>query len=372
MRKKRILILSEGFGAGHTRAAQALAVGMRQLSPGLQTKVMELGAFLHPTLAPLIFSAYRKTVTSQPRLYGYVYRKQYKKSLNRLSQLALHRICYAQAAAVIRQLHPDAIVCTHPFPNIVISRLKRCGLAIPLYTVITDYDAHGAWISREVNKYLVSSKEVQTKLLRRGVPADQVEVTGIPVHPSFWESHNKEELRSRFGLKPIPTVLVMGGGWGMVQPEEWFYDMTCWREQIQLVICLGSNEKLRARLAGDSRFHHPNIRLLGFSREIDKWMEVADLLITKPGGMTCTEGLAKGLPMLFYNPIPGQEEENCHYFQQLGFGDQIRSARTVHQSFERLLAEYPDRSEPDTSRRHTPMPYNPVSCSRAILHFVQG
>jgi len=340
------------------------------LSPDIQTRVLELGTFLHPTLAPWILTAYRKTVTTQPKLYGLMYRYQYKKSLNRFTQLALHRIFYAHAAEVIRQLRPDTIVCTHPFPNAVISRLKRSGLNIPLCTVITDYDAHGTWINREVNKYFVSTPDVREKLLNRGIPSDAIEVTGIPVHPNFWEHHNREELRTLFGLKAMPTVLIMGGGWGLIHKEEFLQYLVRWREQIQLIICLGNNEKALHLLSGDERFNHENIKLLGFTREIDKWMDVSDLLITKPGGMTCTEGLAKGIPMLFYKPIPGQEEENLQYFAQHGFGEQIKSAETIDHWFKLLVDRYPEVQKRRAYLHEQANGYRPSDCTNAIMEIV--
>ncbi|WP_248929934.1 MGDG synthase family glycosyltransferase [Paenibacillus hamazuiensis] len=370
MRRKRVLILSEGFGAGHTQAAQALSVSLKKLSPDVQTRVLELGSFLHPTVAPWIFGAYRKTVINQPRLYGFMYRYQYKKSLNRFTQLALHRLFYAQTAEVIRQLKPDTIVCTHPFPNVVISRLKRSGLSVPLCTVITDYDAHGTWVSNEVNKYLVSTPDVKEKLLNHGVPADHIEVTGIPVHPSFWESHDKEQLRRQFGLQAMPTVLVMGGGWGLVHTEGFIEYLTRYRDRIQMIFCLGSNEKALADLSANPQFRHPNIRLLGFTKEVDKLMEVSDLLITKPGGMTCTEGLAKGIPMLFYKPIPGQEEENLQYFTEHGFGEQIRSTETIDYWFQYLLERYPEVQKRRAMLAEKWRQYRPAECSQAIMELM--
>ncbi|MEF3302848.1 MGDG synthase family glycosyltransferase [Paenibacillus sp. GYB003] len=369
MRKKRILLLSEGFGAGHTQAAHALSVGLRKLSPDLQTRVLELGSFLHPTLARFAASAYRKTITSQPKLYGYVYRKQYKKSLNRLARMALHRLFYGQTLEVIKQLRPDTIVCTHPFPSAVVSRLKRAGLSVPLCTVITDYDAHGTWINPEVNKYLVSTEEVKRKLLQRGVPDSHIEVTGIPVHPNFWQHHNKEELRLRFGLQAMPTVLVMGGGWGLVQHDDMLQHMAQWRDRLQFIFCMGSNKKALERLKADPRFTHPNIRLLGFTREVDKLMDVSDLLITKPGGMTCTEGLAKGLPMLFYSPIPGQEEENCQYFTEMGLGEPIKSLATLDYWFEKLTAPSSGSTRPHGAALD-PIAYNPSTCHQAIMQML--
>lgn len=372
MHKKRVLLLSEGFGAGHTQAAHALSDSLRLLSPEINTHVLELGSFLHPTLAPWVLTAFRKTVSIQPKLYGLMYRSQYKKSLNRFSQLALHRIFYAQTAQVINQLQPDTIVCTHPFPSAVVSRLKRFGLNVPLCTVITDYDAHGTWVSDEVNTYLVSTPYVKEKLQRLGVPSGSIKVTGIPVHPNFWEQHNRDEIRRGFELKSMPTVLVMGGGWGLLKDEDFLSHLALWRDQIQLIICLGNNEKAMLSCSEDERFQHPNIRLLGFTKEIDKWMDVSDLLITKPGGMTCTEGLAKGIPMLFYKPIPGQEEENLQYFTQHGFGERITSADTVDHWFQLLIDHYPDlcKRRPFV-KQESDKQYNPVDCSQAIMDILQ-
>nr|WP_243735077.1 glycosyltransferase [Paenibacillus turpanensis] len=365
------MLLSEGFGAGHTQAAHALAASLKALSPDIQTRVIELGMFLHPTIAPLIIEAYKKTVTSQPKLYGMVYRKQYNKRIGRFSQLALHRLFYTQTAAVLRQLRPDAVVCTHPFPNAVISRMKRSGMDIPLCTVITDYDAHGTWISHETNQYLVSTPEVKSKVMERGIAPYKIKVTGIPVHPQFWQPQDRDELRKELGLTPLPTVLVMGGGWGLVDQEEVLERMAQWRDRVQLVFCLGSNEKAKQRLAVHPLFQHRNIHLLGFTKEIYKWMEVSDLLVTKPGGMTCSEALTKGIPMLFYKPIPGQEEENCQYFVENGFGDVIRSLSTVDEWFEKLCMYLDDfrAKRPQTDR--TIQGINPAESSLAIMAMLQ-
>ncbi|TBL69311.1 MGDG synthase family glycosyltransferase [Paenibacillus thalictri] len=370
MRKKRVLILSEGFGAGHTQAAEALSESLKRHAPHVQTRVLELGSFLHPTVAPWIFTAYRKTVMSGPRLYGFMYRYQYKKSLNRFTQLAIHRLFYAQTAAVIRQLRPDTIVCTHPFPNVVVSRLKRFGLSVPLVTVITDYDAHGTWVSREVNKYLVSTLDVKKKLQSHGVSPDLIEVTGIPVRPGFWESHDKDELRRSFGLQAMPTVLVMGGGWGLMNTNGFTRHMAGWRDHVQMIFCLGNNEKALADLSENPLFRHPNIRLFGFTKEIDKLMEVSDLLITKPGGMTCTEGLAKGIPMLFYKPIPGQEEENLQYFTEHGFGELIQSTATIDAWFHDLLEQYPEVQKRRSLHTDLVKPSQGIDCSQAVMQLL--
>ncbi|MFC0215599.1 glycosyltransferase [Paenibacillus chartarius] len=370
MRKKRILLLSEGFGAGHTRAAHALAMLLKQNSSEIQTRVMELGAFQHPMVSSWIFTAYKKTVTSQPKLWGMLYRSQRQKSLNRFAKLALHRLFYSQTQEIIERFRPDLIVCTHPFPAVIVSRLKRAGLEMPLFTVITDYDGHGAWIDGQVDKYFVSTNEVKEQLIQKGVPLQRIEVTGIPVHPGFLRQYSKDEIREQYGLRAMPTVLMMGGGWGMLKNDDLLGRLAEWREHVQLIIVCGSNEKARQRLLEGPAFRHPNVHVLGFTQEIDKLMDVSDLLITKPGGITCTEGMAKGLPMLFYNPIPGQEEENCQYFTEQGIGQEITSLDTIDQWMEVLLTNYPELARRRRSIQHRFMS-NPVDCSQAIMQYLQ-
>ncbi|GIP40008.1 UDP-glucuronosyltransferase [Paenibacillus sp. J31TS4] len=372
MKKKRVLLLSEGFGSGHTQAAHALSVGLRSLSPNVLTRVLELGAFQHPTIAPWIFSAYRKAVMSQPKLYGMLYRYQYKKSLNKLTQLALHRIFYGRTAAIIRQLRPDLIVCTHPFPNVVVSRLKRAGLQVPLITVITDYDAHGTWIDPEVNRYFVSTPEVRGKLLAHGVSEERVEVTGIPVHPDFWITRDQQAAREELGLRDLPTVLVMGGGWGLLGDEALIRYMTEWRDRLQLVFCTGSNDKLREQMESEPALAHPNIRLLGFTKQVDRLMDAADLLVTKPGGMTSTEALAKGLPMLFYNQIPGQEEENSLYFLENGYAEEIVSRSTIDRWFERLVRHRDEFERRRAWMRGIQKPESPHIGSQKLLDYLES
>jgi len=367
VQKQRVLLLSEGFGAGHTQAAYALSSSLRKIAPHVQTRVLELGSFLNPRVAPVIITAYKKTVSSQPRLVRMMYRSNYNKSLNRLTTLALHRIFYTRTLQIIRQLRPDVIVCTHPIPSVVISRIKRLGFDVPLCTVITDYDVHGAWVSREVNRYLVSTEQVKEKLLERGVGASKIQITGIPVHPNFWERHQKDDIRAQFALNNLPTVLVMGGGWGFMKDEAVNSLLASYHNKIQIIFCFGNNTKQLEKMKKDPRYIHPNIHLLGFTKEVDKLMEVADLLITKPGGMTCTEGLAKGIPMLFHKPLPGQEEENSQYFASQGWGTEIHSLGDIEGWIHRLLYNYPEVLRTREEVLEHIASYHPMQSAQAIL-----
>nr|WP_245339138.1 glycosyltransferase [Paenibacillus shirakamiensis] len=359
--------MSEGFGSGHTQAAYAIAAGMKKISPRIQTKVLELGSFLNPMVAPLILSAYRKTVTTSPALVGLLYKKKYEKRMTRLTRLALHKIFYTQTAEVIRHLQPDLIICTHPIPSAVVAHLKSTGLSIPLYTVITDYDAHASWINAEADRYLVSTPQVRRLLLERGIESRAIQITGIPVHPNFWTIQNKEHVRLELGLKHMPTVLIMGGGWGMLFKKNILDRMTAWSNQIQLVFCVGTNTRLADKLHDHPAFRHPHIIVLGHTKEISKWMDASDLLITKPGGMTCTEGLAKGIPMLLCESIPGQEESNKNYFIASGFGQSLSSEEEIDLWFQRLIQTATHSETLQNSSASSHNTYEPDLCARNLV-----
>lgn len=372
MRKRRVLILSEGFGSGHTQAGHALAAGLKQKDPNIRTKVMELGSFLNPTVAPLIISAYRMTVSTSPALVGMFYRKKYEKPVSRLTRLALHKMFYQHAADVIGQLRPDLIVCTHPIPSAIVSYLKAAaGLDVPLFTLITDYDAHGSWISSGVDRFLVSAPEVKELLAGRGVEPGKIRVTGIPVHPGFWSKQDPASARAELGLKNMPTVLVMGGGWGLLFKEELIAKLAAWREDIQIVFCMGSNEKLAAKLRAHPALQHPHVKVIGFTREISKWMDASDLLMTKPGGMTCTEGLAKGIPMLFFESIPGQEEKNREYFVNHGFGAELTSADVLDEWFAAISKPNFVPVRPDQTIATLRAGYRPDRCAGTVINLLQ-
>lgn len=180
------------------------------------------------------------------------------------------------------------------------------------------------------------------------------------------------QTRKQFGLNAMPTVMVMGGGWGVLKgrKEELLTYLASWSKDIQLLICLGTNEKARQQLLEEEIFRQPNIHLIGYTNEINKLMDISDLLITKPGGMTCTEAMAKGIPMLFYSPIPGQEEMNCQYFQDQGYGQMITSLEMVDHWFKLLLEQYPELSKRRiTIREH--QKFGAQDCSRAIIQYLK-
>jgi processive 1,2-diacylglycerol beta-glucosyltransferase len=147
--------------------------------------------------------------------------------------------------------------------------------------------------------------------------------------------------------------------------------MTTYADRVQLILCMGSNDKAREKLLADPKFQHPNIKILGYTKEVSKLMDISELLVTKPGGMTCTEGMAKGIPMLFYEPIPGQEEENLEYFVKEGFGEPLTSTDTIDRWFRLIQEPYAADQRRNALIALRDAKYDPAKCSEAVLALLE-
>ncbi|MEJ8544994.1 MGDG synthase family glycosyltransferase [Brevibacillus borstelensis] len=334
---KKVLILSEAFGNGHTAAAQALAQGLARLAPTVRTQIVEAGRELHPTTTALLFQFYVQLIKAFPSAWRKLYLNKHSQPVSKLLQFFIYHLFHRNVNNLLDREKPNLVICTHPFTGSSMARLKRLGYPISLCTVITDFHAHGVYAHPEVDLYLVSSEAVQHELVNLGVDRSRIRITGIPTKSIFWSKHDKQEVRRNLLLKDMPTVMLMGGGFGLGGIERLAHALAKWKESLQLVICAGHNESLKQTLSKHTNFRHPHIRVLGFVDIIDKWMDATDLLITKPGGLTCFEALCKGIPILLYQPIPGHEEKNCDYLIKNNLAERIESEDEADEWVHKLL-----------------------------------
>ena len=215
--------------------------------------------------------------------------------------------------ALLMEYRPNVFVCTHAVPAGLIAEQKRRGnCKIPLVAVVTDYDVHSYWAHPEVELYIVANETSRATLEARGIHPGKIKVCGIPVNPSFSKKIQQKAARARLGLdQKKPVVLVMGGGRGMGPLEEIVAGILSLKPAPQILVVAGTNKELESDLAPYKRTR--GARIFGFTNQISLLMDASDILITKPGGLTSSEALVKGLPMILINPIPGQEERNARF-----------------------------------------------------------
>jgi len=260
-----------------------------------------------------------------PRLWGALYRSWALAPVNKGTapvRLALDRLNLRRLVRVVEREHPDAIVCTHFLPVEALSpRRGRGSLRVPLFCVITDFTAHPFWAFPHVDRYFVASDDVATELQRHGVASERIEVSGIPVHPRFAETVGREAARDRFGLDHTrPAVLVMGGGSGVGPLAELAERVASLPTRPQVVVVCGTNQRLLARIEAlaSARRSGPgrDLQALGFTQEVNVLLEACDLLVGKAGGLTCSEALIKGTPLVIFKPTPGQEVRNAQFLER--------------------------------------------------------
>jgi processive 1,2-diacylglycerol beta-glucosyltransferase len=367
--KTNVLIMSEAIGNGHTKAAEALKQGISHLAPSIPTKIMEVGHTLHPLTSRLLLNIYLKMLVLSPALWRKLYQHQQDRPLSVWKKSVIYQLFHRQLEKIIDSEKPHLVICTHPFTSSSLSRLKKNGYSFTLYTVITDFHVHGAWVHPEVDGYLVGSEEVADQVMKMGVPKNRLVVTGIPICANFWIRKDRLEIQNRLKLKKIPSVMIMGGGLGLGGIKKIAYELMEWKENIQVIICTGRNEKLRKSLSKDKVFHHPHVQILGFVEDIDEWMEAIDLLITKPGGVTIFEALSKGVPMYIYQPIPGHEEKNCEYLVKKRFALKDDDSNEIEQLVNELLQAPKKVKLLKDSIQHFQNSINPLASAEFIVEF---
>lgn len=315
----RLLVLSAGAGAGHNRAAEAVAAAAKE--EGHEAHWLDALKYTSRVFNALYADAYIWMANHSPEVWGYFYKLLGKPA----KQPVLERLVreydsrsYRNFMEAVTDCRADAIVCTHFLPpNVVRAHLGR--RAPPLYTVITDFDVHRYWVQKETDGYFVGNDQVRWLLGQFGFPADRIDVTGIPVHPAFSRARGRAEVRRELGLDPAaPTVLFMSGGFGMGDMAAATGQLLALDAPFQLLVVAGRNEKLRARLEKEVKGSRRRVRVFGFVDNVQDLMEASDLLISKSGGLTSCEAMARSLPMIVFSPIPGQEERNADYLIESG------------------------------------------------------
>ncbi len=338
-------------GAGHERAARAVAGAMQQLDPNAEPIVRDALEFSSKFLRAFYASTYNRVVSRAPRMWGLFYHRSARAPIEGFRQELRTRItlwgCYGYLEAV-RQFRPDAVLCTQFLPAEVFAFLRERGkVDIPVSCTITDFSIHPIWVYRGIDRYYVASEQVRGELIDTGVvAADRIEVTGVPIDPKFANRIPAAEARAALGLDPDPsrpTILMMGGGFGWGPIDGMFDVLLNLPERVQALVIAGKNDRLRARLAARSRGRESRIKIFGYTDQVDLLLAASDLLVGKAGGLTSSESMARGVPMMVFRPIPGQEDRNCDFLQESGAAVRVHDLDELHYRLHHFI-DHPDHA----------------------------
>jgi len=348
-KEKSLLVLSTSAGAGHVRAAEALAQTAGALSLPIAIRHEDVLDFTSPIFKKVYADIQFAIINQSPELWGFLYRRTESKAMKKTKSPLLRifdQFNYKKYLRALDEWKPDGVLCTHFLPYAAISeQLKAPGWTIPFFSVVTDYYVHTLWLNESLKRFYVPSEEARWGMYQQGIHDDKLLVTGIPLMPQFGERVAKRKARAAVDLSPTPfTILVLSGGYGVgvideLVPSIADFLATNQPREFQLVVVCGKNRKLYDILDQKKFPTNVRVKLYQFIDFVDKVMDASDIMITKAGGLSISEALAKELPMIIFDPIPGQEGHNTNYLLEHGAALTASNFSILHYKLKNVLEQ---------------------------------
>lgn len=332
---RRVLILSASVGAGHLRAAQAVEEALRTLDPRATVENVDVLTLTNAAFRRLYGETYLDLVNHAPHVLGYFYdwldRPSTKHHPAERLRALVEKLNLRRFRKLLRDDSWDIVVNTHFLSSELIADLRRDGkLSTPQVTVTTDFETHRLWVQQPCEHYFAATEESAVNLQHWGVPPEDTTVTGIPIHPVFSRPKPRAECLTRQRLSgDRPILLQLAGGFGVGPVEAIHRALLEVEVPTEIVVVCGRNEEARRRLQAQPTSERHRVHVLGFTDQIDELMAVADLVVSKPGGLTTSEVLARGAAMAIVNPIPGQEARNSDFLLENGAAIKINNTATL-------------------------------------------
>src|SRR5438445_2492439 len=341
----RILVLSASVGAGHLRAAQAVELALRKVVPEAVVKNQDVLQLTNAAFRQLYGKGYLDLVNKAPHVLGYFYdltdqpRSPRRKS-DRL-RLAVEKLNLKPFLRFLEAEPWDLVINTHFLPAEIIASLCKDGkFTGPQVTVTTDFETHRLWVNQPCERYFTATEEGALYLQSWGVPKTDTTATGIPIHPAFSKPKDRALCLTRQGLKgDRPIILQLSGGFGVGPIEKLYRALLNVEEPLEIVTVTGRNQNAKSQLEKVERPDRHRVKILGFTDQMDELMAAADLVLSKPGGLTTSETLARGAAMVIVNPIPGQETRNSDFLLESGAAIKVNNIATLAHKVTSLIRD---------------------------------
>ncbi|UOF90706.1 glycosyltransferase [Fodinisporobacter ferrooxydans] len=333
-RKPNILILYGNYGSGHKRAAEAVAASIQSEMPDATIFVEDFLGQAFPVGDWVLRNLYLQTFSWAKPVYGWLYYKTKEWPADHALFQSISYLGVWKLERFLRDIQPDIIISTFPALTGMLALIKERGnVFFNLWCVVTDYTVHSQWLYKSVDQYFVPTDTVRVQMIQAGIDAHSIVSTGIPIFPTFYQKQDRNRLLKKWNLSPNrPVVLMSAGAFGVTNFADVSQQLAQTCPQSQFVVICGRNHKLYKQLLTISQFGIGNLHPLPFVQEVDELLQVADLFVTKPGGLSVSEAIACSVPMILCRSTPGQESENANYLVASG------AARFVDDNAELLHA----------------------------------
>ena len=341
----KILILYGSYGGGHKSAANAIKKHIEENYEEFNVTAVDCIEYISKIINKITTGAYNQMAKKAPWAWKRVYFGSEKGYLSKISN-GMNKLMAKKLYHLIEEENPNIIVSTHPFATQMVGRLKRKGkINCKVSTIMTDFEIHSQWLqeSEYIDNYFVAQTGMKESMVKLGIDSSKIYVTGIPMSERFLENFDRKEILREFELEDNKkTVLFFGGGemgLGKDRTCEILKTLVESFENIQVVAISGRNEVMQdafQEIVANSNSSN-RVKILDYTQKVPELMSISSLVITKPGGLTTTESLASGLPMIIINPIPGQEEQNAEFLEKSKVGIWLQKNDDIKKVLETVI-----------------------------------
>jgi processive 1,2-diacylglycerol beta-glucosyltransferase len=320
-------------------------LALEALEPNAFVKNLDVLELTNKTFRRLYVQAYLDLVNRAPHVLGYLYdlldRPPSQSQRSDRLRVLVERLNLRNVLTLLQNEPWDIIINTHFLSAEIIASLRRDKkISTPHMTVTTDFETHRLWVTNPCDHYCTATEEGAAYLEHWGVNGGDITVTGIPIHPVFNEPKDRATcLLSQRLVGDRIIVLQLAGGFGVGPVENIYRELLEIGLPLEIVSVTGRNEQMKKELRKIRVPSRHRSKIIGFTDKIHELMAVADLVISKPGGLTTSEALASGVAMAVINPVPGQESRNSDFLLENGAAVKINTIATLANKLSKLLQD---------------------------------
>ena len=311
------------MAGGHLSAAKSIESYLKENTEECNVELIDCVKYVNKTFDKISTTAYKQMAKKMPWVWGKLYYDSQKGPLAHVSSKA-NCFMAIKLLKLLREKNPDIIISTHPFSSQMCSYLKRKGkITCKLATILTDFKSHEQWLvgSDTTDFFFVSNNNMKQELIDKNIEPEKIFVTGIPVRKEFLQEHDKKQILQNLNFSENKKIVLLFGGGefglGKNMVLDVFDTLLFKFPDIQIIAISGKNENIKNHFTKTVLKYDrmQNVAIFEYTNKVADFMSIADVIITKPGGLTTSESLVSNVPMIIVNPIPGQEEENAEFLE---------------------------------------------------------
>lgn len=334
----KALILTVAAGQGHIQTGKAIAECFEKR--GMECEVLDVYKYISPFISNSIEKGYLFTTHYTPKMYGKfyerLYRKAHKDGRHSFFNMVNNLVSATKMEKYIKNINPDVVISTHCFCAAIMTHIKKKYMP-DLFNVgiITDYTVHPFWDMTDMDYFVTANHLLNRQCQNKCLPMEKVLPIGIPINEKFSHKIDKAEARAALGIENNRTIMFMMGSMGFGDMPKMIRKIDNLDLDFQVLCVCGRNEAAKRKIESMKTKH--NIIPYGFVNNVDVMMDAADFIITKPGGLSMSESLAKGLPTILVDPIPGHENRNLEFFLNNGVSMAVSKTFPVDEAVYQML-----------------------------------